>query len=226
LRSTGLASHITPHMDNHEQPKRVVARSYDAIAERHAEWAATVRQEERARFAEILISAFPVGSTLLELGCGTAGLTTRALAQHFRLTGVDISPHSIELARRVLPNAVFVASDMTTVAFPPESFDAVAAFYSIIHVPRDELASLFQHIFTWLRPGGLFVATMNGSDTPGTFEDDWLGAPMFWSGYDPDTTRRLVEAPGFTIESLTLETADEDGEPTSFWWLIGRRPFR
>ena len=211
-------------MDGPEHAKQVVARSYDAIAERHAEWAATIRQEERARFATILTAAFPPGATLLELGCGTAGLTTQTLARHFRLTGVDISSRSIQLARQNLSSALFVAADMSAADFPNSSFDAVAAFYSIIHVPRDELAALFQRIFAWLRPGGLFVATMNGSDTAGSFEDDWLGAPMFWSGYDPPTTRRLVEAAGFQVDSLTLETADEDGEPTSFWWLVARRP--
>ena len=65
---------------------------------------------------------------------------------------------------------------------------------------------------------------MSGSDTPGGYEEDWLGAPMFWSGYDSETTRRLVVSAGLTIEALTLETADEDGEPTSFWWLVARKP--
>ena len=205
-------------------PKSVVASSYDTIAERHAEWARGIRQEERARFIAILVEALPSDSSLLELGCGTAGPTTRALAQHFRLTGVDISPRSIELARKALPTATFLAADMTTISFPESTFDAVAAFYSIIHVPREELALLFQRIAGWLRPGGLVVATMNGSDTPGSFQHDWLGAPMFWSGYDPSTTRRLVEGAGLIVTSLILETADEDGEPTSFWWLVARRP--
>ncbi len=47
---------------------------------------------------------------------------------------------------------------------------------------------------------------------------------MFWSGYDPSTTRRLVEAAGFAIESLTLETADEDvSRLHSGGWLLGVR---
>ena len=47
---------------------------------------------------------------------------------------------------------------------------------------------------------------------------------MFWSGYDQDTTRRLVEGAGFVIDAQTLETADEDGEPATFLWLVARRP--
>lgn len=47
---------------------------------------------------------------------------------------------------------------------------------------------------------------------------------MFCSGYDPTTTRRLLEAVGFIVESLTFETAEENGEAASFWWLVARRP--
>jgi SAM-dependent methyltransferase len=211
-------------MDDHRHPKQVVARSYDAIAERHAAWAAGVRQEERLRFAMLLTESFPTGSSLLELGCGTGGPTTQLLARHFHLTGIDISPRSIALASAAVSSAIFFAADMTTVRFAPKSFDCVAAFYSIIHVPREELVALFEKVADWLRPGGLFVATMNGSDTPGSYEDDWLGAPMFWSGYDPETTHRIAESAGFAVEALTLETADEDGAPTSFWWLVARKP--
>jgi len=211
-------------VDDRRNPKQVVRQSYDAIAERHATWAASVRQEERLRFATLLTRAYPAGASLLELGCGTAGATTQLLARHFRVTGIDISPRSIAIARLAVPNATFVAADMTRVGFAAQSFDCVAAFYSIIHVPREELLALFTNVADWLRPGGHFVATMNGSDTPGDYEENWLGAPMFWSGYDPETTRRLVASTGLTVEALTLETADEDGEPMSFWWLVARKP--
>jgi SAM-dependent methyltransferase len=211
--------------DGRDKAKATVAASYDRIAERHAIWAASVRKEERARFTALLIDACPRGASLLELGCGTAGATTQALAGHFELTGVDISARSIEIARRVLPSAEFICADMTLLSLPPVSFDTVAAFYSLIHVPREELVGLFGRVFSWLKPGGLFVATLNGSDTAGSYETDWLGVPMFWSGYDPATARRLVEDVGFRVDALTLETAVEGfAEPSSFWWLVARRP--
>jgi hypothetical protein len=40
---------------------------------------------------------------------------------------------------------------MTTIEFPARAFDAVSAFYSITHVPRDEHARLLQKIAGWLR---------------------------------------------------------------------------
>jgi SAM-dependent methyltransferase len=49
---------------------------------------------------------------------------------------------------------------MITLSFPVASFDAVAAFYSLIHVPRDEQAGLLRAIAVWLQPGGLLIAGM------------------------------------------------------------------
>ena len=40
--------------------------------------------------------------------------------------------------------------DMTSLNFPRGSFDAVVAFYSVIHLPRDEQRQLLKQIAEWL----------------------------------------------------------------------------
>jgi SAM-dependent methyltransferase len=205
-------------------PKRLVAHSYDTIAERHAAWASTVRTDERARYAGELLGHLPAGAAVLELGCGTGMATTAALAERFDVTGVDIAARHVELAQRNVPNARFIHADMAALDFPPASFDAVAAFYSIIHLPREEHAGLLRSIAGWLRLGGLLVATMGARAEPGDIEPDWLGAPMYWSHYDSATNRALVEHAGLRILSAREETAEEDGQPVTFLWVIAEKP--
>jgi SAM-dependent methyltransferase len=204
--------------------KRIVEQGYNQIAERYAAWAALVWSDERARYTDLIAQSLPEGADVLELGCSTGGATTEALAARFALTGVDLSAQSIELARQNVPNATFLHGDMTALEFEPECFDAVVAFFSIIHVPREEQAGLLAKIARWLRPGGLFVATMGANATEDGYEADWLGAPMYWSHFDAATNRRLVEEAGLVIESATLETADEDGAPVTFLWVVARMP--
>src|SRR2546429_8375786 len=93
----------------------------------------------------------PQGAHVLDLGCGMGVPTTATLAQHFTVTGVDISAHQIELARQKVPQATFIQSDISLLDFPPRSFDAVVAFYSLFCLPRAELFPLLQKIASWLR---------------------------------------------------------------------------
>ncbi len=205
-------------------PKQVVADGYDNIAEQHESWAGGVRVEERARYTAVLLEKLAKGAEVLELGCGSGIPTTQRLAEKFAVTGVDISAKQADLAKQNVPNAKFIHADMTKLDFPEGRFDAAAAFYAMIHVPRDEQAKLLGKIAEWLRPGGYLVATMGANATEAYFSEDFLGTPMYWSNFDSETNRRLVQEAGLTILSAEEETADEFGEPITFLWVVAQKP--
>jgi ubiquinone/menaquinone biosynthesis C-methylase UbiE len=117
-------------------PKRLVADGYDAIGDAYTAHVVEGRTLAGEWYLDTLAEHVPQGATLLDVGCGAGIPTTRRLAEHFDVTGVDISPGQIARARKNVPNARFVVADITEVEFPPVSFDAVTAFFSIIHVPR------------------------------------------------------------------------------------------
>lgn len=204
--------------------KRIVEQGYDQVAERYRAWAAGIRQDERQRYTDELLDRLPAGAQALELGCGPGTPTTARLAERFSVTGVDISEAQLALARRAVPGATFIHADMASLSFPPASFDGVAAFFSLIHVPRGEHAALLGRIAGWLRTGGLLVASLGVRDNPGDVEENWLGAPMYFSHWDAATNRRLVEQAGLRILSAREETADEDGAPVTFLWVVAERP--
>ena len=205
-------------------PKQVVEEGYDRIAECYLEWTQTHRAEERARYTSVLLDALPPGAEVLDLGCGAGVPTTRELAQRFEVTGVDISARQIALAQQNVPHAQFIQADITQLDFLPDSFDAVAAFYTIIHVPRQEQPKLWQDIASWLRPGGLLVAAMGTGSVKADFDQDFLGAPMYWSSFGNETNKRLVEEAGLHIVSAQEETAKEFDEPVTFLWVIAQKP--
>ena len=104
-------------------PKKLVAESYDRIFERHSQWAVTVRAEERARYTSVLLRQLAPGARVLELGCGVGLPTTQKLAGRFAVTGVDISPKQVALARQNVPGADFVCADMAVLDLPTASYD-------------------------------------------------------------------------------------------------------
>ena len=109
-------------------------------------------------------------------------------------------------------------------ASPDERFDGVVAFYSLMHVPCHEHPGLLRKITAWLRAGGLLVATLWPHATEATYADDWLGAPMYWSDFDSETSTRLVAAAGLQILHAEEETMEEFGVPITFLWVIAEKP--
>jgi SAM-dependent methyltransferase len=205
-------------------PKKIVTDGYDQIAQRYLAWSALDPSPERMRYLARLLDLLPAGAEVLELGCGAGVPVTQALAERCRVTGVDISAEQIALAERLVPDATFIQSDITTLDFPAGSFDAVVSFYTLIHIPRAEHAGLLGSIAAWLRPGGLLFATMGANDSPDAVEPDWLGTPMFFSHYDAEKNRDLVRQAGLEILSAEESIEDEDGEQVTFLWVAARKP--
>lgn len=200
-----------------EEPRRIVESGYDAIAERYADALRRGRGPKTyfRRFLGRVLELIPDGGRVLDLGCG-AGLIAAELATRARVVAVDISAGQLELARRNAPAATFVRADITDVAFAPRSFDAVVAFWTLIHVPRELHADILRRVHGWLRPGGVLAGAFGSGDNPAEVEERFYGAPMYWSHYDADTNRRLFRDAGFELVEAD-EIEDEDETPL---WVI------
>lgn len=215
----------TPGTNADADPRRIVAEGYDRIAERYATWSVRdVVDQVRQRYVDLLLGRLADGAAVLELGCGGGGPTTRELAARFALTGVDISGRQVELARMNVPRGTFMQADMTRLRLPPASFDGVAAFYSLTHLPHGELPRMIEKIAAWLRPGGVFVGTMSARGGGGSVEPDWLGAPMYFSGYSVEENQRFLDAAGLLTVSAQVETIYEEGDPVAFLWVVAEKP--
>lgn len=102
------------------------------------------------------------GKRVLDVGCGdgeNAMLLARLGAD---VTGIDVSPRSIEVcAERARINGVagrirFVCAPLETAELPAASFDIVAC-QGILHHVIPELERVIRRIAGWTRPGGLVL---------------------------------------------------------------------
>ena len=205
-------------------PRRVVADGYDRIADRYLAWSALRPSAARLRALDLADKLIPARADVLELGCGAGLPITARLAIGRHLTGVDISAEQIRRARRNVPDATFIQADLTTLEREPASVDAVVAFYCLTHVPRDEHAALFASIRRWLRPGGVFLASLGVEDDPGSVEADWLGVDMYFSHFSARVNRRLLRAAGLEVEQAEVVTEPEDRHDARFLWVVARAP--
>ncbi len=177
------------------EPKRIVREGYDLLGSRYAEWSSTSGSGARAWFLAEVLERLTAGADVLELGCGP-GTAAAELAEDRSYTGVDLSAGQLAIARARFPDGRFLQGDLTDVAFSAASFDAVVAFYVFNHVPRGEIEPTFGRVYRWLRPGGRFMLSLGAADTDDEIQEDWLGVPMFFAGFDVATNERCSATPG------------------------------
>lgn len=205
-----------------DERKRTVQAAYDELGPRFGEWGEAIEGDPWERLLDELTARLPPNARVLDLGCGNGAKIAR-LAGRFDLVAVDLSKEQLRLARAKLDAATLVNGDFSELDFPAQSFDAVTAFYSIMHVPREEHPALFGRIAGWLKPGGLFLASLShvgGEDR--TYE--WLGVEMFFSGFDAETNRRLVREAGFELIRDDLIWMQEPQGDAAFLWVLAKKP--
>jgi predicted TPR repeat methyltransferase len=204
------------------------AEAFDAIGDRYDE--AFPHKEGQVAAGEWLIGSLPDGSRVLDLGCGTGVPTARQMTDAgFEVVGVDLSGGMVKLAGSYVPEATFHQLDLADLrpGGPRElgRFDAVAAFFSLLMLPRTEIPLALLTIRHLLAPEGLFVLSMVEADVD-DFSIPFLGNTIRVSGYLREDLRKVIEAAGFEIvkeTSYTYAPAVADVPPEEQVFLCCRR---
>lgn len=199
-----------------------LARLYDDLAETYAAGRHLFNTTPiLADFADDL----PVGVLILDAGCGAGEPTARYFVDRGdTVIGIDVSERMLTLARQHVPEATFHAMDLRDLAFPPASFDAITAVYTVFHLPRADHAALFTGFARVLKPGGKLLLTLATQDYTGQAEFDgeleFLGRRLPYSHDRPAVALSKLETAGLAVVSARLiETGGE-----TFYWVIARKP--
>jgi len=168
------------------------------------------------------------GSRVLDVGCG-GGLLSEALTRAgAQVTGIDLAPGMIEVARLHAAESQLDIDYRGTAAevlarSAPESFDIVTCMEMLEHVPAPD--SMTATLARLLRPGGaLFISTLNrnlrsfmlaivGAEyllrliPPGTHEYERLIRPAELARWGRAAGLRLQELAGIDFNPFTRHVA-------------------
>ncbi|MDP9310282.1 MAG: class I SAM-dependent methyltransferase [Chloroflexota bacterium] len=161
---------------------------------------------ERQHFLALLQAEHK--QSLLELGAGP-GTDSLFFQQHgLAVTATDLSPEMIKRCRAKGLTAYVL--DFSDLQMPANSFDAVYALNSLLHLPKRDLPHVLQRIHTILKPRGLFYfGVYGGHDHEGPLPNDSYDPPRFFSFYTDEHLHQRVRNV-FDVLSYTPITLGEN----------------
>lgn len=165
---------------------------------------------------------------VLEIGCGTGGTAVKLAGDAGHITGSDISPAMIGIARGRVEgqgkeNVTFTCGDACDLDFKNGTFDAVMAF-NLLHLLPDMEGTVAQ-THALLKPGGYFISKtaclrdMSPLWRPLIAVMQTFGFAPFLRRLSKSDVDEMIEAAGFEI----VEGRSFPGAPES-WFVVGRKP--
>ena len=174
-----------------------------------------------------LLDALPPEAKVLDLGAGTGRPTAELLvAGGHDVTGYDVAPKMVEIARNQVPAARFEAGDMRELSFEDTTWDAVTAFFSMLQLPRAEQETMIGRIAGWLKPGGLLVFATVPADVDGV-DIVFMGHPVRAYSFAADPLKERLRAAGLEIvreDAAEFVPDHPDAGPEPHVYLTARKP--
>ena len=150
---------------------------------------------ERAHFLSLLQQENK--QALLEIGAGHGRDSLFFLMQGLKVISLDMSSAMTRLCQKKGISVCIM--DMASLGFENNSFDAIYALNSFLHLPKSEFPIALVNVCNVLRPAGLFyLGIYGGYDFEGIWEDDSYTPKRFFS-FHSDKNLKTTLAKYFEI---------------------------
>lgn len=150
-----------------KEKRESVKKDYDTITEEYSAEFGQVYEDVEV-INEFLAYLKPK-SKILDLGGGTGKLTDLFIQKGHDAICYDFSTEMMRKAMEYYPNLPYILDDMLNMKkhFNNSAFDGIIAFYSLFHIPREDLTGVFSDMRDLLKEDGIicFVVQLgNGED--------------------------------------------------------------
>ena len=182
--------------------------SYDTVSVSYAEYTRDLLDGLPHLRAALRLFAEEVRGPVADVGCGPGAITALLNGLGVDAFGIDLSPAMISLARRNHPGLRFEVGSMTEPL--TDSVGGIIAWWSLIHVPDDEVPAVFEHFHRALRPDGLLQLGFHVGDRTNLKTQGYGGHPMRVHVHlrKPERVADWLREAGFTVEAQWLLGTD------------------
>lgn len=206
-----------------------LAATYDLVADDYAQRLGN--ELDGKPFDRALLDAFAakVGEGVLaDVGCGPGHVAAYLRGQGATgALGVDLSPKMVATARARHPDIDFQVDDMTRLQVAADSWDAIVAFYAIVHLRTPALGPVFKEFARVVRPGGLLLLSFHVG-TEVNHMDEWWGHDVdvdFYFHPTDGVVQALIQAGWTVVACQERDPYSEDVEyPSRRAYVLARSP--
>jgi len=140
-------------------------------------------------------------SLICDAGCGPSSQAGRYLyGKGHRVTGIDISPKCVEIAKEYNPGMEFRTADIMNTGFEDDTFDGIVSYHSIIYTPKVHIGSIFSEFHRILKPGGKLLVVVKKGTTEGIIDDEWYeGNIVYFTYFLESEIKKYFNDGGFTV---------------------------
>lgn len=134
-----------------------LARQYDRWYQKPAG-----RTHDRVQKEDVkcLLRPARAGQRLQDVGCGTGHWSAFFAGMGYQVTGIDVAPDMIEVARTAVPECSFLVGDACDLPFKTALFDVAASMATLEFIPDPD--SAVREMARCTKPGGsLLIGTLN-----------------------------------------------------------------
>lgn len=128
--------------------------TYAIVAESYGEFVPPVRDDIEDRALLAAFADLVRGGPVADLGCGTGLVTAYLASLGVDVSGIDLTPEMLAVARRNYPELRFSEGSLLELDLPDGGLAGAVAWYSIIHTPPSRLPVVASELFRVVRPGG------------------------------------------------------------------------
>jgi predicted TPR repeat methyltransferase len=201
-------------------PRQLVSAIFDRYSERYDQHliGALKYRTPDLLFDAIVKLVPPRKLDILDLGCGTGLLGARFHPLTGTLTGVDISPNMLEVARQRQIYGELVCSELIEfMQTQTKAFDLAVAADVLVYI--GDLSRVFQDVRGALRKGGIFGFSVEASE-----EQDFVLRSTLRYAHSAAYLRKLSDDHGFVLETIERKVLrQEDGNDVVGHLAILRR---
>ena len=135
-----------------------VADAYEAVADRYIELFGHTSSVHPDDLAVIERHLTPSSRSVLDAGCGPGHLTAHLASRGADPIGVDAAPSFVDHARRTTGMDRFAIGSLRSLPLRDRSVSGLLAWYSLIHLPPNEVGSILAELRRVAADGATLVA--------------------------------------------------------------------